>query len=375
MKKKSILNSSLITYFVMLMLFVLLRLFISMVSLPLSDTATDVIFTLIIQGGLMFCLSIFMFSALARQKTSITFKQFGYNKIGFLPIILCVVIGIACYILNTFVASFFSSIISLLGYERVPSVPSSTADYSFLAFLLQVFIVAILPAIGEETAHRGLLLHGMSKLGIMKALLFSSLLFGLMHMNVNQFFYATILGFIIGVAVIISKSIWPGIIIHFMNNYLSTYFSFAMQNGNRWPLGNFTEWLSSMLYGDGSIFSLFIRSVLFMALILGLIVFLFVRLLRHTRIKKVENMLHDISSINGELDGEADGVKNGELSYNMNSINKIMGEYNIKSVGHMIFTDLEEMYHKPSILEQACLISCIVLGSFVTISTFIWGVL
>lgn len=376
MKKKSILFSSTATYFTMLMIFVLIRFLLSLITLPFSEEVNDLIFTIIVQVGVMFCISVFMFSSLSKQKPSFTLREFGYKKIGLVPILLCIVIGAVCYVLNVFVASFFSTIISLMGYETAPTLSTgASADYSLPAFFLQVFLVAILPAIGEETAHRGLLLKGMSSMGIIKALLFSSLFFGLMHLNINQFFYATVLGFIMGLAVLMSKNIFPGIIIHFMNNFLSTYFTFASQKQNLWPFYNLPDIFSAYVFGDGNVFSLFIRSLIFLAIIFSILVFLFVRLLRHTRVKNVENMLKDISDINNEFNSNPNAYSEDDSVQNLYNLNKLMGEYNIKSVGQMVFTDLESRYKKPSMFERVCLISCLVVGVLLTISTFVWGLL
>ena len=115
-----------------------------------------------------------------------------------------------------------------MGYESAPTVSNAVSgDYSILSFIVNVLLVAILPAVCEETTHRGLLLKGLSSLGIRNSVIISSLLFGLMHLNINQFFYATVLGFVIALTVIISKNIFPAIIIHFMNNFLSVFFDFA----------------------------------------------------------------------------------------------------------------------------------------------------
>ena len=206
-----------------------------------------------------------------------------------LRIIVSILIGILCYFLNISIASFFGSIIRLCGYETAPTLATSTtADYSLTAFIISVTTVAILPAICEETAHRGLLLKGFSTLGIKKSIILSSLLFGLMHLNINQFFYATVLGFIIALTAIISKNIIPAIIIHFMNNFLSVYFEFA--TANNWFGTNVYEFFTSVIYSENFI-QFFITNCLVLLFLIVFIVFLFTILLKETRIKNVQKTL------------------------------------------------------------------------------------
>ena len=94
--------------------------------------------------------------------------------------------------------------------------------------LIALILTAVLPAICEEFLHRGILLNGLIKqFGVRRAILWSSILFGLMHMNVGQFFYATILGWFMAVAALASGSLWGSVIVHFTNNALATYFGYA----------------------------------------------------------------------------------------------------------------------------------------------------
>ena len=377
MKKRSpLLLSTLITYFVLLVMFILVRLLFLYVNIE-SDIAIaffDLGMNILVQVGVMFLLPVFLFSTLRKQKPTQTLREFGYNSISAKSILLCVLIGFVCYFLNLFVASFFSSIIHLCGYEEVPQFAySSSGDYSLGAFFLQVILVAVLPAICEETTHRGLLLRGMSSMGIMKAVVLSSIFFGLMHMNILQFFYATVLGFIIALSVVISKSILPGIIIHFMNNFMSVYFTFAQ--ANNWVGSGINQFLDGLLFGSSSVLGHLVSVVLSLTVVLGLLILLFVALLKETRVKKVQKMLCEIQAINKEISTYPQNFGGNTNLLNLHFLNRIMNEYNIKGLETMIFTDLEQKPIKSTPFEKVCMLSCFVLGVLVTISTFVWGIL
>lgn len=374
MKKQTALLSTGIIYFIILFLFVGVRVFNYFVELPISAELFDLIFTIIVQVGLMFLFPVFVFSIMQKQKPKETFNQFGYNKINVVSILTSIAIGVLCYFLNLSIASFFGTIIRMCGYETAPTVASSGAagNYSITAFFLSVLTVAVLPAICEETTHRGLLLKGFSSLGIKMSIILSSLLFGLMHLNVNQFFYATVLGFIIALTAIISKNILPAIIIHFMNNFLSVYFDFARVNN--WFGKGVYEFFTNVLYSDNFI-SFFITNCLVLCFLIFAIVFLFTILLKNTRIKKVNNMLTDIAKINQEYNEGLPEYQNNSNLANLHNLNNLMKQYNIKSLSSMVFTDLEIKTNKPTITEKILLISVFTIGILVTVFTFIWGII
>ena len=139
---------------------------------------------------------------------------------------------------NIFVASVSVMVLVLIGY-RMPTGDSSYIGVTGL--LIGLVIIGVLPGVCEETSNRGVLMQGLvSKLGVWRAVLLSGLIFGLMHLNVVQVFYATVLGILIGLAVLATRSLWTGIIIHFCNNAIGQLMAFAQQNN--WVLADIFQW-------------------------------------------------------------------------------------------------------------------------------------
>ena len=90
------------------------------------------------------------------------------------------------------------------------------------SFLISLLMVAVLPAICEELMFRGYIFASLeNKLNYKKAIIFAGLLFGAYHMNITQFFATALLGIIMCYVAYKSRSILPGIIMHFTNNALS----------------------------------------------------------------------------------------------------------------------------------------------------------
>jgi len=169
------------------------------------------------------------------------------------------VLGIFCFLFNIFVSSFFNGILASFGH-RGASGGGGDIDGTYAtigAFIVAMVLIAVLPGICEEITHRGLLMRGFaSRVGILRAIMLSSVLFGLMHLNVVQAFYAMILGYLMALAVMATRNIWPAIIIHFMNNGFAVYFTFASARG--WFMGDFFTHLGNF-FGN-SVFLVYIGS-------------------------------------------------------------------------------------------------------------------
>ena len=88
-----------------------------------------------------------------------------------------------------------------------------------------VVIFALIPAICEEFAFRGFILSGLEhQHRVRSAILLSALMFGFLHVLLSlfqQLFNATLLGIVLGLLAVRSRSILPGIVFHFLNNALA----------------------------------------------------------------------------------------------------------------------------------------------------------
>ena len=88
-----------------------------------------------------------------------------------------------------------------------------------------LLLFALVPAVCEELAFRGFILTGLEHgHRTRSAILLSALLFGFLHVLLSlfqQLFNATLLGLVLGLLAVRSRSILPGIVFHFLNNGLA----------------------------------------------------------------------------------------------------------------------------------------------------------
>ena len=157
--------------------------------------------------------------------------DFGFKKVSFCHLLLTIVICICMIYLATIISVVWSAILQLLGYT---SSSSGTEYTSVGVLILELFMTAVLPGFCEEFTHRGLLFYGYRDSGF-KVVIVSALLFSLMHQNIRQTGYTFFDGIVIALLFYYTGSIWPGILVHFLNNayaVLSGYFNINGFIGN-----------------------------------------------------------------------------------------------------------------------------------------------
>lgn len=91
--------------------------------------------------------------------------------------------------------------------------------------------IALIAPIFEEIFLRGIILEQLSKKNkAVKAIIVSSVLFGIMHFNITQGINAFFIGIILGTVYIKTRSLVPCIFLHFVNNFLSFIGSYITTN-------------------------------------------------------------------------------------------------------------------------------------------------
>lgn len=87
-----------------------------------------------------------------------------------------------------------------------------------LPMALCVLSLAIMPAVFEELAFRGIVLSNYKSIGIIKAALISAFFFGLFHMDFYQIPYAIVAGVFFALLVSYTNSIYASMLAHFIIN-------------------------------------------------------------------------------------------------------------------------------------------------------------
>lgn len=249
-----------------------------------SDEYFTPVVQVLIFGGISLA-GYFLFS-LKNKNARVSFREdFGFKKISGKDFLRTLAIMVCTIIVSTGISYVWQVILSVIGYTRVPS----STDYSSVSMLFrQLLLTALLPGVFEEIANRGLLYSGYRECG-WKFVFVSGIMFSLIHQNIVQTGYAFFDGCIIALVMFYTGSIWPGMIIHFVNNAYSVTRGYFSQNGG--PLSfieTASDWLSSTTGG-------YIVSVLCI-LVAGLLLILLFARMRKDAVKRgvvKENILFE----------------------------------------------------------------------------------
>lgn len=140
-----------------------------------------------------------------------------------------------------------------------------------------VLMTVVLAPIFEEVIFRGVLLGNIRRRwGSIRAILWSSLLFGAIHLIPQQAINAFLVGMIIGIIYVMTDSILPVILLHAINNALSYVLSVTYPDSN----GS----LRNLITDDVAYWSLYAGCCLFLIVSMALLVYRYrrVRTLRRS---------------------------------------------------------------------------------------------
>lgn len=195
------------------------RLFLSVVLLHFVLVAILIagsqFFSLEIIGNLLASQMVILVPALIVilfGKEKIKLCELGFCKIKISTAFLVVVYTLLCMPLVTVVNA-----ISMLFVDN--TVAALSSDILAVPFPVALFMIAIFGPFSEEFVFRGIIFNSYRKDGnALGAILLSALVFGFMHMNLNQAAYAFVIGIALAFVMIATGSIWSSVIMHFIIN-------------------------------------------------------------------------------------------------------------------------------------------------------------
>lgn len=136
-------------------------------------------------------------------------------------------------ILFTFLLMPLTSAINAISMLFVDNaVESISGEVLQMPFLIMLFMIGVFGPFSEELVFRGVVFRGYKNSGsVLQAVIWSAILFGVMHLNFNQAAYAIAMGIMCALVVEASGSLWASIVTHMIFNtpsvcsiYLSEFF-------------------------------------------------------------------------------------------------------------------------------------------------------
>lgn len=155
-------------------------------------------------------------------------KMFPLDKIGCNVTYHLCAVGLGICMIANYVSNLILALFDMIGIDAM--IDMEYECDSVLDVILFYLTIAVLPALVEEFAFRGVILGVLRKYSDGLAVLVSGILFGLMHGNFAQIPFATVVGLILGYIAVKTNSLLPGIIIHFLNNGISVTLTLLISN-------------------------------------------------------------------------------------------------------------------------------------------------
>lgn len=193
------------TYFLII---ILLQLFLPVSKIFSLFNITDVRLMLFISHTITFIVPAIIYLIVTKQSPKDVLKL---NKLYFKDALLIILLAFVCQPIMT----FFSLISQFFFENEIGNFMTEIVNSPYIVLLL---LVAVLPAMTEEITIRGVVLSGYENKNIYLSAIITGLLFGIMHLDPQQFLYATVLGFVLALVVRITNTILASSLIHFLIN-------------------------------------------------------------------------------------------------------------------------------------------------------------
>ena len=182
-----------------------------------SETAADAFFLL--ENGVISVLIFFVCGLVYCLIKRVRFAEiFPFEKTGGAMLAKLCVVGLAFSLMSNYVVDLINNTFGLFGIENKGGSFDAGGEPNVLLYFLTV---AVLPALVEEFAFRGVVMGVMRPYSEGLAILVSSATFALMHGNFVQMPFTFCCGMIFAFIDVKANSLLPSIIIHFLNNGLS----------------------------------------------------------------------------------------------------------------------------------------------------------
>lgn len=204
------------------------------------DLFENDLFSIVFSQFVLF-LPVLIFILLHRKRfiSNLRFKMLKLSTIALLGVLTFTLTPVLAFI-NSVSLLFSDNVIN----ETVSGITSGNT------VLVSVLAVALLPAVCEEVAYRGVFYSEYSKISPKKAILLSGLMFGMLHMNLNQFVYAAVMGMVFALIVEATDSILSTMIVHLLSNASSVMAMYAVSSDESVAVNEAESQTISEMFGE-----------------------------------------------------------------------------------------------------------------------------
>ncbi|ASW43274.1 abortive infection protein [Clostridium isatidis] len=148
-------------------------------------------------------------------------EELQFIKSNNLNMIIAIILGLSIWLFDSGVLSIIQEA-GLLA-EHFATMEETLSPITQGNMFIVIISVGIIGPFVEELIFRGLIYKTLiKKFSVLWTIIIQAILFGLFHFNLIQSAYATLMGILLGYAVYKTKSIWPAVLMHIVNNLASS---------------------------------------------------------------------------------------------------------------------------------------------------------
>ncbi|MCI9032304.1 MAG: CPBP family intramembrane metalloprotease [Clostridia bacterium] len=350
-----------IVMFAVAVLTLVMRILVGLLPESLPDLAVDAIFSTVVQIGVFLALPFLAYKFLLGKNVKEIAEFSNIRKIKWYYIVLAVGVGFCAFIATIGISSIWQALIASTGYIHSSSSTVYPETFNVGMFIAEMALTALLPGFCEEFLIRGGVLTTMrGSYRYIAVLWIMAAVFGLFHQNITQVFYTACFGMLMAFLTIKLGSIIPAMVIHFVNNGMSVYMSYADEYSWRLGGGFYDAIDNGLMTNPGSIFGVYILIVLIGA---GLVV-LMLFLKNREKLGKQKEVI---------LDSGFDQT-NGRVV--------MFGEENKKFVEDIGMEKMvygkdyaPDALYRPTVRDNAFLVGATVVTVLSTFATYLWGLM
>ncbi len=203
------------------------------------------------------------------------------NSISIKQIIYVILIVIFSYPIAVFFNYLGIVFLSKYGQLLPSSVPIPESSRELL---LGILTISITPGICEEVMFRGMLMKSYESMGRKKAIIYTAILFGIFHFNLQNLLGPIFLGIMFGILVYRTDSILSSMIAHMINNLIALIIGTFSKHFEEMALGS-----QSAIYDNSMVYGAIMLGVI--ALVLGSIVLRLIKSMPQAEAKKQDILL------------------------------------------------------------------------------------
>lgn len=189
-----------------------------------------------------------------------TIRGMGFEgRFSLWATLLVIPLSVALICMGQPLAEGFVRLVALIGYDTsaatsiMPSTPGELAA--------TLILVALLPAIAEEYVFRGCVARAFARKGYVFAVFMSALLFAIMHGSPLQLVHQFLIGVVCAVLFFATRSLWPPIILHFLNNAIALVLGYVQNRGSAFAVAEVWQYVVMCVVGAAATIGLLIAAI------------------------------------------------------------------------------------------------------------------